>query len=121
MPFNSSDSSYVLGLTGSITIRPRSSRTSTTSSTSSCVAFITEVGSLTAALFPHFFTVTLTVLKPLYQCPYYASLWDPCVNNVDTKESSLGRCDFTMLVSGEHVRANPSDKGRVPEAAAIYR
>src|SRR5688572_3930469 len=75
MPFNSSDSSYLLGLTGSITIRPPSSRTSTTSSTSSCVAFITEVGSLTAALFPHFFTVTLTLLKTsLNQWPYYARL-----------------------------------------------
>ena len=40
-----------------MTIRPRSSRTSTTSSRLRCVACITDVGIRTAALLPHFFTV----------------------------------------------------------------
>jgi hypothetical protein len=46
------------------------------------------VGSLTAALFPHFFTVTLTLLKTSLINGLTMPACNPCVNNVDTKEIS---------------------------------
>src|SRR5262249_51186238 len=48
-----------------MTIRPASSRTSTTSSRSRCMACITEAGIRTAALLPHFFTVALMGAPPV--------------------------------------------------------
>jgi len=59
--FDSLDTQWLSALivTGSMTILPFSSRTSTTSSRSRCMASITEAGILTAALLPHFFTVAL--------------------------------------------------------------
>src|SRR5881396_415907 len=53
--------SYTFFRTGSITIRPASSRTSTGSSSSSGIASITAAGILTAALFPHFFTTLFMI------------------------------------------------------------
>src|SRR3984957_16033763 len=69
IPFSSSSRAYVFCRTGSMTIRPFSSRTSTTSSRSRCMASITEAGILTAALLPHFFTVafmTASAASTLY-------------------------------------------------------
>src|SRR5262245_36343358 len=63
IPLISALMSYALCRTGSMTIRPASSRTSTGSSSSSGIASITAAGMRTAALFPHFFTTLFTALK----------------------------------------------------------
>src|SRR5262249_7775204 len=60
IPLISTLMSYALCRTGSMMIRPDSSRMSTGSSSSSGIASITAAGMRTAALFPHFFTTLFT-------------------------------------------------------------
>src|SRR5260370_536026 len=59
IPFRSSERVYSLRRTGSMTIRPHSSRTSTESSKRSLAACRTAAGMRTEALLPHFLTTAL--------------------------------------------------------------
>src|SRR5207249_9691146 len=76
MPSISASMSYSLCRSGSITIRPASSRTSTGSSSSSGMACITAAGIRTAALLPHFFTTLFMIHDDPY--PFIRQIAPTC-------------------------------------------